>query len=129
MEAKGEYIHEHEGGQCAPKIVYASRTHLQLQQVHNEIKRLPYSNLKVLQLASRDKLCINEDIDKEDFSGKLLSQKCMEVTNLVRHARLHNYHQRTIENDAKIEIPDNLKGATKFLKDVPKSDNSELKPC
>jgi hypothetical protein len=97
--------------------------------VHNEIKRLPYKNLKVLQLASRDKLCINEDIDKEDYSGKLLSQKCMEVTSLVRNARLHSYHQRTIENDARIEIPDHLREATQQLRDVTRDNLRREKPC
>ena len=41
--------------------------------MHAEIKRLPYDNLKVLVLSSRDKLCINEAIDKADYQGKLLS--------------------------------------------------------
>jgi DEAD_2 len=69
---------------------------------------LPYENLKVLILSSRDRLCINEDIDKGEYQGKLLSQRCNELTNITKTAKLHNYYQRANENDARTEIPEEL---------------------
>ncbi|GLH05253.1 Regulator of telomere elongation helicase 1 homolog [Gryllus bimaculatus] len=43
-----------------PKIFYASRTHLQLEQVANEIKRTHYCDARVVVLSSREFTCIND---------------------------------------------------------------------
>ena len=76
--------------------------------MHDEIKRLPYENLKVLLLTSRDRLCINEDIDKNDYQGKLLSQRCSHLTHLTKSAKLHSYYKKAMETNANLEVPENL---------------------
>lgn len=48
-----------------PKIIYASRTHSQLSQAMQELKRTSYKNVKVTVLGSRDQLCINPDVSRE----------------------------------------------------------------
>ena len=74
--------------------------------MHEEIKRLPYENLKVLVISSRDKLCVNDDIDKNDYQGKLLSQRCNEVTHLAKSARLHSYYKKAISQRS--DLPQDL---------------------
>lgn len=37
-----------------PRILYTSRTHSQLEQVVRELKKLPYTNIKVAVMGSRD---------------------------------------------------------------------------
>lgn len=48
-----------------PKIIYSSRTHSQLSQAVNELKRTTYSYLKVAVLGSRDQMCIHPEVSKE----------------------------------------------------------------
>ncbi|KAK7488471.1 hypothetical protein BaRGS_00020256 [Batillaria attramentaria] len=48
-----------------PKIIYASRTHSQLSQAVQELKRTAYSSMKTSVIGSRDQLCINEQVKKE----------------------------------------------------------------
>ncbi|KAB0798760.1 hypothetical protein PPYR_06644 [Photinus pyralis] len=54
-----------------PTIIYASRTHSQLSQAMNEMKRTAYSHMKATVVASREQLCINPDVVREeDFIAK-----------------------------------------------------------
>uniref|UniRef100_A0AAQ5YQ22 Regulator of telomere elongation helicase 1 n=1 Tax=Amphiprion ocellaris TaxID=80972 RepID=A0AAQ5YQ22_AMPOC len=48
-----------------PKIIYASRTHSQLAQVINELKNSSYRP-KVCVLGSREQLCINPDVMRQE---------------------------------------------------------------
>lgn len=60
------------------KILYASRTHSQLQQVIQELKTLPHeliNGLKVTILGSKEKMCINK---KASASGNV-NEKCCEL--------------------------------------------------
>ncbi|XP_060608338.1 regulator of telomere elongation helicase 1-like [Ruditapes philippinarum] len=50
---------------AVPKIIYASRTHSQLSQVIQELKRTAYNSVKVSVIGSRDQLCIHEQVKKE----------------------------------------------------------------
>ncbi|XP_076299297.1 regulator of telomere elongation helicase 1 isoform X2 [Lasioglossum baleicum] len=50
---------------AAPKIIYASRTHSQLSQAMQELKRTAYKHLSTAVLGSRDQLCIHPDVSKE----------------------------------------------------------------
>lgn len=52
-----------------PKIVYASRTHSQLNQVMLELKKTAYRHVKVGILGSRDQLCIHPQVSKETNMG------------------------------------------------------------
>lgn len=50
---------------AVPRIIYASRTHSQLSQVIQELKRTAYNSVKVSVIGSRDQLCIHEQVKKE----------------------------------------------------------------
>lgn len=55
-----------------PKIIYSSRTHSQLSQAINELKKTNYKYVKSVVLGSRDQLCINPDVQKlQDNATKL----------------------------------------------------------
>ncbi|XP_077502103.1 regulator of telomere elongation helicase 1 homolog [Amblyomma americanum] len=55
-----------------PKIIYSSRTHSQLSQAINELKKTNYRYVKSVVLGSRDQLCINPDVQKlQDNASKL----------------------------------------------------------
>ncbi|GAU92233.1 hypothetical protein RvY_04341 [Ramazzottius varieornatus] len=47
-----------------PRIIYASRTHSQLVQVMQELKRTGYNKSKVSVLGSREQMCIHEDVQR-----------------------------------------------------------------
>lgn len=48
-----------------PTIIYASRTHSQLSQAMQELKRTAYCDMKASTLGSRDQLCIHPEITEE----------------------------------------------------------------
>ncbi|XP_025110189.1 LOW QUALITY PROTEIN: regulator of telomere elongation helicase 1-like [Pomacea canaliculata] len=48
-----------------PKIIYASRTHSQLSQAVQELKKTAYSSVKTAVIGSREQLCVNEQVKKE----------------------------------------------------------------
>lgn len=48
-----------------PKIIYASRTHSQITQAIQELKRSGYGHMKAAVIGSRDQLCINTEVLKE----------------------------------------------------------------
>ncbi|XP_061197971.1 regulator of telomere elongation helicase 1-like [Saccostrea echinata] len=50
---------------AVPKIIYASRTHSQLTQAVQELKRSAYNMVKVSVIGSREQLCIHEHVRKE----------------------------------------------------------------
>ncbi|XP_078320008.1 regulator of telomere elongation helicase 1-like isoform X2 [Crassostrea virginica] len=50
---------------AVPKIIYASRTHSQLTQAVQELKRSAYNTVKVSVIGSREQLCIHEQVRKE----------------------------------------------------------------
>lgn len=48
-----------------PKVIYASRTHSQLAQAMQELKRTNYNTMKAAIIGSREQLCIHPDVVKE----------------------------------------------------------------
>lgn len=48
-----------------PKVIYASRTHSQLAQAMQELKKTSYNGLKAVTLGSREQLCVHPDVKKE----------------------------------------------------------------
>ncbi|XP_015515534.2 regulator of telomere elongation helicase 1 homolog isoform X1 [Neodiprion lecontei] len=52
-----------------PKIIYASRTHSQLSQAMQELKKTSYKHVKVAVIGSRDQLCIHPEVSKETNSA------------------------------------------------------------
>lgn len=70
-----------------PKVIYASRTHSQISQAMQELKRTGYSHMKAAVIGSRDQLCIHPDLAKESNANKI--QLCkIKVTSRVCH--FHN---------------------------------------
>ncbi|XP_055886515.1 regulator of telomere elongation helicase 1-like isoform X2 [Biomphalaria glabrata] len=47
-----------------PRIIYASRTHSQLSQAVQELKRTAYSHVKSSVIGSREQLCIHQQVQK-----------------------------------------------------------------
>lgn len=60
-----------------PTIIYASRTHSQLSQAMQELKRTSYRYMKACVLGSREQLCINPEVTKEENN----SVKVVEIIN------------------------------------------------
>ncbi|XP_071452899.1 regulator of telomere elongation helicase 1 homolog [Hetaerina americana] len=48
-----------------PKVIYASRTHSQLTQAIQELKRTAYSHVRTAVLGSRDQMCIHPQVSQE----------------------------------------------------------------
>lgn len=51
-----------------PTIIYASRTHSQLTQAMQELKRTAYNDMRATIIGSREQMCIHPDIMKEQLS-------------------------------------------------------------
>ncbi|KAG8192516.1 hypothetical protein JTE90_018036 [Oedothorax gibbosus] len=47
-----------------PRIIYSSRTHSQLSQAIQELKRSSYKHVKSIVLGSRDQLCLHPEVSK-----------------------------------------------------------------
>ena len=63
------------------KILYCSRTHSQITQFINELKRTEFSNkVRVVSLGSRKTLCINETLKKKSgMSTMKLNDLCLDI--------------------------------------------------
>ena len=77
-------------GVRAPRIIYASRTHSQLQQVVRELRRTDHRPL-VCMLGSREQLCCHPEIKK--LSGAAQTAGCQSLTA----ANSCNFH-RTLQD-------------------------------
>jgi chromosome transmission fidelity protein 1 len=63
------------------KIVYISRTHSQLDQFLNEIKKTKWNNdIKIVRLGSRNQLCVNPELSGLKNRG-IIDYKCKELIN------------------------------------------------
>lgn len=61
------------------KIYYCSRTHSQLSQLIEEINKTEYKgNVRIVTLASRQKLCINKELMRNTLANDL-NEKCREL--------------------------------------------------
>lgn len=61
------------------KIFFCSRTHSQLSQVVDEVKRTKFAeNLRVVSLGSRQNFCINEEV-RNLKSVALINEKCLDL--------------------------------------------------
>ncbi|KAF5297275.1 hypothetical protein FQA39_LY12114 [Lamprigera yunnana] len=76
-----------------PTIIYASRTHSQIFQAMQELKKTAYSHMKATVIGSRDQLCINPDVAKEQDSlskrhlcqAKVQTRTCQFYNNVERN--------------------------------------------
>lgn len=70
-----------------PKIIYSSRTHSQISQAIQELKRTSYNHVKAAVIGSRDQLCIHPDLEKESNANKI--QLC-KIKVTARACHFHN---------------------------------------
>lgn len=62
------------------KIYFCSRTHSQLSQFVGEVQCSPYSQIRVVPLASRQTYCVNPDVKKLK-NITLINEKCLDLQN------------------------------------------------
>ncbi|XP_037938569.1 regulator of telomere elongation helicase 1 homolog [Teleopsis dalmanni] len=91
------------GNWGVPKIIYASRTHSQLTQAMQELKRTAYSFMRAVVLGSRDQLCIHPEVMREQGNSNKV-QMC----KLRVQTKTCSFHTRV---DSKKDHPD-LRGPT-----------------
>lgn len=60
-----------------PTIIYASRTHSQLTQVMQELKRTAYNHMKATIIGSREQMCIHPEVMKEE--NNVTKVNCIEL--------------------------------------------------
>lgn len=95
-----------------PQIIYSSRTHSQLSQAMNELKRTSYKYMKASVLGSREQMCIHPEIkDIENNATKI--QMCRAKVQ-SRSCFYHNRVERERDNpvfqeNGVIDIEDLLK--------------------
>ncbi|XP_022905755.2 regulator of telomere elongation helicase 1 homolog [Onthophagus taurus] len=57
-----------------PRIIYASRTHSQLSQAMQELRKTAYKHMKATVIGSREQLCINPEVMSEKANKNLMCQ-------------------------------------------------------
>ena len=90
-------------GWSMPKIIYASRTHSQLSQAMQELKRTSYKHVQVAVLGSRDQLCIHPEVSKETNSSnkihmcqaKVRGRTCYYYNNVESRSHYISFVHRT----------------------------------
>lgn len=81
-----------------PKVIYASRTHSQLNQAMRELKRTAYANMRSVVLGSRDQLCIHPEVMREQGNSNKVNMCKLKV-----HAKTCTFQQRV---ESKKDHPD-----------------------
>jgi regulator of telomere elongation helicase 1 len=79
-----------------PKIIYASRTHSQLTQAMQELKRTKYSFMKAAVLGSRDQLCINPEVQQEN--GNAAKTHLCRLKVMTRSCGFHSRVEKVKES-------------------------------
>ncbi|CAB3234768.1 unnamed protein product [Arctia plantaginis] len=112
-----------------PKIIYSSRTHSQLTQAMQELKRSGYRHVKATVLGSRDQMCIHPEVSKETNNMnkvhmcqlKVKSRTCYFYNNVESKKE-----DRSVKGDEILDIED-LVSVGKKLKCCPYYLSKELK--
>lgn len=112
-----------------PKIIYSSRTHSQLTQAMQELKRSSYRHVKASVLGSRDQMCIHPEVSKETNNMnkvhlcqlKVKSRTCHFYNNVESKK-----DDRSVKGDEILDIED-LVTVGKKLKCCPYYLSKELK--
>lgn len=103
-----------------PKIIYASRTHSQLTQAMQELKRTSYSFMRAVVLGSRDQLCIHPEVMREQGNANKIQLCKLRVTT-----RTCSFHSRV---ESRKDDP-NFRGQTVMdIEDLVKA-GQKLKMC
>ncbi|XP_051805609.1 regulator of telomere elongation helicase 1 isoform X2 [Acanthochromis polyacanthus] len=87
-----------------PKIIYASRTHSQLAQVINELKSSSYRP-KVCVLGSREQLCINPDVMRQE-SNHVKVHMCRAKVSTRSCLYYNNVEEKSTDKDLTTSILD-----------------------
>lgn len=110
-------------GWAMPKIIYASRTHSQLSQAMQELKRTTYKHVKVSVLGSRDQLCINPEVSKETNTfnkiqmchAKLKSKTCFYYNNVETRKEEPIFKQEILDIEDLVKAGQKMKCCPYFL--------------
>nr|XP_027328868.2 regulator of telomere elongation helicase 1 isoform X1 [Anas platyrhynchos] len=97
-----------------PKIIYASRTHSQLTQVINELKNTVYRP-KVCVLGSREQLCINSEVKRQESNHVQIYMCRMKVMTRSCHF-YNNVEEKSTEKElvnSIMDIEDLIKNGNK----------------
>ena len=90
-----------------PKIYYCSRTHSQLSQFVNEIKKTCYSReerpLRTVVLGSRNNYCINQSVLKLN-NNNLINEKCIELQKSGKSETKCQMYKKSSMNELKEEV-------------------------
>ncbi|CAG9823220.1 unnamed protein product [Phaedon cochleariae] len=79
-----------------PTIIYSSRTHAQLSQAMQELKRTAYSYMKASVMGSRDQLCIHPELVNEE--NRNLKQQMCQLKVSTRSCNFHNRVEKKKED-------------------------------
>lgn len=112
-----------------PKIIYSSRTHSQLTQAMQELKRSSYRHVKAAVLGSRDQMCIHPEVSKETNNMNKVHMCQLKVKSRTCHF-FNNVEakkdDRAVKGDEILDIED-LVSVGKKLKCCPYYLAKELK--
>ncbi|XP_013184339.1 regulator of telomere elongation helicase 1 homolog [Amyelois transitella] len=112
-----------------PKIIYSSRTHSQLTQAMQELKRSSYRHVKATVLGSRDQMCIHPEVSKETNNSNKVHMCQLRVKSRTCHF-FNNVESkkedRSVKGDEILDIED-LVSVGKKLKCCPYYLSKELK--
>lgn len=103
-----------------PKIIYASRTHSQLTQAMQELKRTSYSFMRAVVLGSRDQLCIHPDVMREQGNANKI-----QLCKLRVQTRTCSFHSRV---ESRKDDPDFRNPSIMDIEDLVKV-GQKLKMC
>jgi len=108
VDALAQQYGEGSNGDCRrlPRIVYASRTHSQLQQVARELRRTVYRPT-VCVLASRQHMCVHHEVSK--LSGAAQNRACQALVaaqSCKFHRQVKQSKQRGALPAPEAEVPD-----------------------
>lgn len=86
-----------------PKVIYASRTHSQIAQAVQELKRTGYNHMKAVVIGSRDQMCIHPDLEMELNADKIQlcrlkvhKRKCVFHCGLEEKTKQKEFSEATV---------------------------------
>lgn len=84
------------------RIIYASRTHQQLKQVANEMKRSAYRDTPSIVLGSKDQLCINPIVA---IKGSLVDKNCFckKLSHATKPSGMCTYFRLSMDEIKEVE--------------------------
>ncbi|XP_011502066.1 PREDICTED: regulator of telomere elongation helicase 1 homolog [Ceratosolen solmsi marchali] len=96
---------ENSFGHSMPTIIYASRTHSQLSQAIQELKRTSYNHVNAAILGSRDQLCINPEvaIEKNSSNKIFMCQAKVKAGSCLFYNNYKKFNINTNQNILDIE--------------------------